>query len=220
MELIRLLINADWVWLALPAALLIPLLYLLTPMHRRRAMCRTAERMGFDFARRDASLSHAWFARFPLLARRGVRAIRNVMQGEYRGFHTIMFDLDAGIRHHRRVTVVAFQLERNRVPHFAMWPRGIGLDDLPARCRDGKQVSFKHEDERFDAAYEVDTPNPGAIRQLFKQRVLHRFARRDDWAVEGGGDWIVFYQLEPRIGEDVKDYLWHAYQALRPFELR
>ena len=187
---------------------------------RARRMAQLARRMQCKFLADGRELLHEWFARFPLFQAGKEKSLYNAISGRYRDAEVVLFDYAFANTYHRRQSVVAFKLNAGRISRFAMWPRDKSVTADLSISGHEEEIAADASDE-FAERFAVYTNNAEATRALFHPRVQRFLGEQPSWSVEGGGEWLVVYQLDrqPSV-RGLSQYLWEAYQVFRAFKLR
>ena len=186
---------------------------------RTEALKRVAEELGFDFFPKDQGLLGE-LASFPLFSQGHSKRLTNLMRGEAGGLAVEIFDYrytTGGGKSSTtwKQTVICFRLDGPGLPAFSLRPENI-LDRIGAWF--GSQHITFEDYPGFSKSYLLRGPDEKAIRELFTEQVLAFYEGRTGLSTEGGGDRLLFYRHNKRVGpEQVRAFLEEGFQVLAAF---
>lgn len=195
--------NEQVVLLALAIGLMIAVVLAVRAYERRRseAMQAVAYRLGLAWAPEIAPVIRERLAGFRLVSQGTGRKASNVLHGTLHQIAVTLFDYrystGAGKSDRTHIqTVLLFETDRLHLPAFALRPEHV-FHKL-GEALGHQDIDFEAHPE-FSAAYLLQGPDEGAIRDTFGEALLGYFARHPGLCVEGAGQQLVYYRSGRRV---------------------
>jgi hypothetical protein len=185
---------------------------IVAPRLRRRrteALRQAASTLGLTFLDEAIMLENEAFYEFPLFRRGYSRETSNILcKDNATGKTLFLFDYEfyegggKNSRQHHQ-TVAAFYLPNRNLPEFSLRPENVF--DKIGEFFGGQDIDFKSYPE-FSESYRLQGCLESAIRKAFNFKVLQFFSQNPDWWLEGGGEWLVIYQLNRQVESKELDF--------------
>ena len=168
---------------------------------RKQKLADAALQCGFQYDREGEALPESAKAALDLFNRGHAKESLNILRGAAAGSDVVIFDyrytVGSGKSSQTYVqTVAAFKL-RGSIPSFTLCKENLLHKMLSAVGY--QDIDFDASPE-FSKRYLLRGPDEQAIRRLFSPGLINFFETAGDehLAVEGGGEWLLIYQLSHR----------------------
>jgi hypothetical protein len=167
---------------------------------RTEAIQKVAEAQGYVFTPRADDFG-VTAADLDLFKKGRSHKLKNMMSGKgpLSGAHAFDYEYTTGYgRSTRRwrQTVVAFELDHDRLPSFALQPRTFWKK--VGKFFGGRSIALEAFPE-FSKVYLLTGEQEHVIRRLFEGNVAQQFEREEPCCVEGNGRWLITYRTNRRV---------------------
>lgn len=214
------------IFIAMIAAALIGGLYMYQQSDELRPhrLLRHAEVKGYGFEENGSAQLQKWNKRCPLFSAGENRMFMNVVYGPYRDVNFTVFDYRFNHGDHIFCTsVLAFELKNKGLPCFSLWPR-LMMAPQPVLEPDNDSVALNLDGTdptaQMQNLYSLHTTCEGTARLLLCPKAVEYLTAHPDFFIEGGGNWIILYQINHRRQPaGIDDMLHTGYQILRALRL-
>lgn len=172
-------------------------------MRRKRteAIRQAASTIGLTFLEEGIMLEGEAFWKFPLFRQDSFREISNILCKDSALGKTFLFDYEFQEVSRKNSkqnsqTVAAFYIINRNLPEFRLRPET--LLDRVGEFFGWQDINFESYPE-FSKSYRLQGQIEAAIRETFNFKVLQFFTQNPSWWLEGGGEWLVIYQINKQV---------------------